>query len=290
MEKEDLIDWAKNLNWMDYVDDDVVYQELLKLQGRVSQLEQGIDDDTDFKVKLVAVGDGAVGKTSLLIAYAKGEFPNAYIPTVFENYAKSVDYDDKKVYLHLWDTAGQEDYDRLRPLSYPGADVVILCFSLVTRVTFEAIRNKWHPEVEHFIPECPIILVGTKVDLRDNEENDPGTNEFDPVSTEEGKKMAEEIEAAGYFELSAKTGKNLKKLFRKAIEIVLSNRKEKTGESITDDKKEDTKKESGSSGKTGEKKSKRTEKVPVEEDEDEGVVMITKTKKKKKSKNGCLLL
>jgi len=188
MDKDEVVEWAKSINWLDYVDDDVVHSELMKLSQRISQIDQGIDDDSDFRIKLVAVGDGAVGKTSLLIAYAKDEFPKAYVPTVFENYAKTIEYNEKKVYLHLWDTAGQEDYDRLRPLSYPGADIVLLCFSLVTKSTFENVRNKWHPEVEHFIPECPYILVGTKVDLRDSETPDPSTNEFDPVSNEEGKK------------------------------------------------------------------------------------------------------
>jgi len=215
----------------------------------------------------------------------------------------------KKVYLHLWDTAGQEDYDRLRPLSYPGADIVLLCFSLVTKSTLDNIRNKWHPEVEHFIPECPILLVGTKSDLRDSESPDPSTNEFDPVTTEEGKKMAEEIEAAGYFELSAKTGKNLKRLFRKAVELVQSNRQDKQVESKTDDNekpekgKEDSPKErksnrgkkttssegKGSNEPRRKARAKRTtEDKKGEDDDGDGVVMITKAKKKKQS--GCELL
>ena len=80
-------------------------------------------------IKCVVVGDGAVGKTCLLWAYAKNEFPTDYVPTVFDNYSVKVPIGTETYHLGLFDTAGQEDYDDLRPLSYPQTDIFLVCYS-----------------------------------------------------------------------------------------------------------------------------------------------------------------
>ena len=115
-----------------------------------------------IRKKLVIVGDGACGKTCLLIVFSKDQFPEVYVPTVFENYVADIEVDSKQVELALWDTAGQEDYDRLRPLSYPDTDVILMCFSIDSPDSLENIPEKWTPEVKHFCPLVPIILVGNK--------------------------------------------------------------------------------------------------------------------------------
>ena len=90
--------------------------------------------DTKKRKKLVIVGNGGCGKTSLLTVFSKGTFPDEYIPTVFENDVKDVTIDGEVIELAVWDTAGQENYARLRPLSYRAADVVLIAFAL--RVLF----------------------------------------------------------------------------------------------------------------------------------------------------------
>ena len=122
----------------------------------------------EIRRKLVIVGDGACGKTCLLIVFSRGTFPEVYVPTVFENYVANVEVDGRKVELALWDTAGQEDYDRLRPLSYPDSNVILICFAIDSPDSLDNVLEKWISEVLHFCQRVPIILVGCKADLRNN--------------------------------------------------------------------------------------------------------------------------
>lgn len=117
-------------------------------------------------VKLVVVGDGGVGKSCLLISRSTGSFPSEYIPTVFDNYCGNFQVDGRFYDVGLWDTAGQEDYDRLRPLSYPETDIFLVCFDVHNRSSFENIEHKWISEIRHFCPDTPVLVVGCKIDLR----------------------------------------------------------------------------------------------------------------------------
>ncbi|KAH7711105.1 Ras protein, partial [Aphelenchoides avenae] len=96
--------------------------------------------------KLVIVGDGACGKTCLLMVFRNQQFPEHYIPTIFENTVADVHVDGMEVELTLWDTAGQEDYHRLRPLSYPQTDVVLICYSIDNPESLANVAETWAPE------------------------------------------------------------------------------------------------------------------------------------------------
>ncbi|PRP79495.1 Rho GTPase [Planoprotostelium fungivorum] len=165
----------------------------------------------------------AIHQTCLLISYTTNAFPGEYIPTVFDNYSANVMVDGKPINLGLWDTAGQEDYDRLRPLSYPQTDVFLCAFSIISPASFENVSAKWHPEISHHCPNTPVILVGTKLDLRDDRDTIDRLREKNqaPISYEQGMAKAKEINSVKYMECSALTQKGLKSVFDEAIRAVI---------------------------------------------------------------------
>ena len=170
-------------------------------------------------VKCVVVGDGAVGKTSLLLSYTTNTFNEDYVPTVFDNYSALVQVDKKVCSLGLWDTAGQEDYSRLRPLSYPQTDCFLILFSVVSPSSFKNVTETWLQEIRHYCPNVPIVLAATKTDLRD----DPiaisrlSERNMTPISSEQGKSLAKEIGAKYYLEVSAKTQHGVRDLFNDVV-------------------------------------------------------------------------
>ena len=163
------------------------------------------------ELKTVAVGNGGVGKTCMYITYATEKYPTGYIPTSFDNYWRRYDLDGTEVLLSMFDTAGGEDYPRLRPLSYPGTHVFILCFDVSSQFSKDDISSYWLPELKLHCPTVPIILVATKIDLRDGEQ--------ETVTTEEGESLATKIGAAKYVEISSLRKEGLNELFSDVLRI-----------------------------------------------------------------------
>jgi len=176
-------------------------------------------------LKCVVVGDGAVGKTSMLITYTKNEFPKEYVPTVFDNYFDNMVVDGKPINLGLWDTAGQESYDRLRPLSYPQTDIFLLCFAVDNHVSYGNVRDTWIQEIRHHCPKTPVILVGTKIDLRQEQsviQKRKRERQRPLLTPSDGQNLAREIGAVRYLECSALTQRGLKNVFVEAVRAVVS--------------------------------------------------------------------
>lgn len=122
---------------------------------------------------------------------------------------------DEPYTLGLFDTAGQEDYDRLRPLSYPQTDVFLVCFSVTSPASFENVREKWFPEVHHHCPGVPCLIVGTQTDLREDSSvrEKLSKQRMTPVRKEDGERMAKDLGAVKYVECSALTQYKLKDVF-----------------------------------------------------------------------------
>lgn len=168
------------------------------------------------KVKIIVIGDGGVGKTSILVTYSTDAFPTKHVPTVFDNYEDDISVDGKSVRMELWDTAGQEEYDRLRPICYKNCDVFVVCYSIRDRSTLEHIKGKWIPEIHKYQPGVPWILVGTKADLRE------GADAEDYVAIETAKNLGTELGASEFLECSAKTQAGLKDVMIQATRIGLT--------------------------------------------------------------------
>ncbi|KAB8269775.1 Rho GTPase Rho4 [Aspergillus minisclerotigenes] len=192
--------------------------------GRMSEATN-ITQPPAYSKKFVVVGDGGCGKTCLLISYSQGYFPEKYVPTVFENYITQTVHraSGKTVELALWDTAGQEEYDRLRPLSYPETDLLFVCFAIDCPASLENVMDKWYPEVLHFCPTTPIILVGLKSDLRNKRTCIEllKTQGLTPVTPEQGQSVARRMNAS-YIECSSKEMRGVDGVFEMAVDTVVS--------------------------------------------------------------------
>ena len=141
--------------------------------------------------------------------------PGDYIPTIFDNYTTNVLIDGHAVNLKLWDTAGQEGYDRLRPMAYTQTDVFLICYSIDSISSFKNVNLKWVPEIREYCPNAPIILVGTKTDLRD-------TNlRPNQVDFKDALEVAKHLKLQNCLECSSRTADGVQTLFNTAVRTVL---------------------------------------------------------------------
>ncbi|KAI3600497.1 gtp-binding protein rho3 [Moniliophthora roreri] len=201
--------------------------------------------------KVVVCGDGACGKTSLLNVFTRGFFTQVYEPTVFENYVHDIYVDDQLVELSLWDTAGQEEFDRLRSLSYAETHVIMICFSVRPLVdvrsksrihlahlqvdnptSLENVESKWLDEILEHCPGVKLVLVALKCDLRDDWPVKERLQRYGthPVQYEEGLAVARRIRASRYLECSSKHNRGVTEVFYEAARVSLSTKAKGSGE------------------------------------------------------------
>ncbi|WXG42765.1 MAG: GTP-binding protein [Promethearchaeati archaeon SRVP18_Atabeyarchaeia-1] len=155
-----------------------------------------------FVFKVVVVGEGGVGKTSLILRYTQDRFLGEYITTIGTNFAvKTLNIDGQQIKLQMWDLGGQAQFMRIRSFYYPGARAAVLVYSIADRNTFEVIP-KWAKEVKGICGDIPLTLLGNKTDL-DSQRS---------VKKEDGATQATQINAE-FFETSAKTGELINSAF-----------------------------------------------------------------------------
>lgn len=179
-----------------------------------------------FLIKLVLVGDGAVGKTALKERYLGKGFTSNYLMTIGADFAvKDITLDSKNAKFQIWDLAGQERFNTVRSLYYSGAHGAVLVFD-TTRAESFANTEKWCLELRKNLrtnKPIPMVLLGNKIDLRD-------PNNPTHITTEMGEKITEKLSnilqndnvEVIYLETSAKTGENVNHAFHLLAEKILS--------------------------------------------------------------------
>ncbi|KAJ5071100.1 ras-related c3 botulinum toxin substrate 1 [Anaeramoeba ignava] len=179
------------------------------------------------RVNLFSIGDSDSDSIFMLISYTTNVFSIEYIPTIFDNYNSNVMIEGNPINLTLFGTSTVEDFHKICENSSPQVDSFLVCFSLISRSSFENIKNIWIPQIQNSRENVPFFLIGTHLDLRDDQETIKRLEEkgLSPVSYEDGANLAQEIKAVKYLECSSVTQKNLKNVFDEAILFVLNPQK-----------------------------------------------------------------
>ena len=169
-----------------------------------------------WALKLTVLGDSAVGKTSLINKYITDSFSSNYQPTLGVNIlTKDLRFEanNSEIRLLLWDLAGQDKYELTRKMFFQGSVGSLLIYDKTRYSTFERISSKWLKDFKEYgRPDGVYILIGNKLDLKYTMK----------ISSEEGRKLSEEINAADFIETSAKYGENVEKAFQNLVSSVLS--------------------------------------------------------------------
>ena len=162
--------------------------------------------EPDYRYKAVLVGDGGVGKTTLILRYTERKFRESYIPTIGVQFTvKEVQFKDTTVEFVLWDIAGQQQFRMMRSGFYAGSDAAVIVFDVTDVVSFGNVVN-WYEELRHFRGNIPIVLLGNKVDLEADR----------VISYETAQELAQRLHIE-FYETSAKTGVNVTTVFYNLI-------------------------------------------------------------------------
>jgi small GTP-binding protein len=176
--------------------------------------------------KVLIVGDGAIGKTCLISQWTNqtidwNDSEPEYEPTTFNNFILEWDHPTEgQIQVEMWDTAGQEAFEQLRKLSYPGTDIYLVGYACNERSSLNNIQHKWLLELKEVDPDPWFILVGTKCDLR-------AADSGKAVPQEDAEKVAKECDACAFVDTSAKTREGMDKL--KQATMYLAVHKSKGG-------------------------------------------------------------
>ena len=180
---------------------------------------------------IVVVGDSNTGKSALMSVLMDGKLTNQDLPEYFKTFTHKMKVDGKKIELGLWDTAGEASYEGLRRLSYPNCSLVLVCYAVNSRESFENINKVWLPEIKrNGPPNVPIVIVGTKQDLRPRASLIPNGSDSQIiggfVKYDEGMHLADSIGASSFLECTAHNENTVVNVFEHAARAVWQSAKE----------------------------------------------------------------
>uniref|UniRef100_UPI00398F2300 ras-related protein Rab-23 n=1 Tax=Pristiophorus japonicus TaxID=55135 RepID=UPI00398F2300 len=178
-----------------------------------------LEEDIEVAIKVVVVGNGAVGKSSMIQRYCKGIFTKDYKKTIGVDFLeRQIQVNDEDVRLMLWDTAGQEEFDAITKAYYRGAQACVLVFSTTDRESFEAIPS-WKEKVEAEVGDIPTVLVQNKIDLLDET----------VLKNEEAEGLAKKLKLR-FYRASVKEDLNVNEVFKYLADKYLQRLKQQTTE------------------------------------------------------------
>ncbi|XP_036373162.1 rho-related GTP-binding protein RhoH [Megalops cyprinoides] len=184
---------------------------------------------SEMSIKCVLVGDTYVGKTALLVRFTSETFPDCYKPTVYDNTGVEVFMDGVQISLGLWDTAGNDTFRQIRPMSYQQADIVLLCYSVAKPTSYASVRHKWIHEVREHLPQTPVLVVAMQTDQREM-----GPHRGQCLSSADGKRLAQDIRAKGYLECSSLSNRGVQQVFECAVRTAVNQARKRTRRRIFD--------------------------------------------------------
>ena len=174
---------------------------------------------SEINLKILLIGDSSVGKTSILLRYVDDEFNDSYISTIGIEYKiKTINVNNKKITMRIWDTSGQERYRSITQNFYRNANGILFVFDVTKKESFNNIKL-WLTDSQNCEANISKILIGNKIDLEEERE----------VSNETIENFASKKEMK-FFETSAKEGTNIDLIFRELAELILSNKFEELDE------------------------------------------------------------
>lgn len=159
-----------------------------------------------IETKITVIGNGKTGKTSMLNLLKDKKFSSVYTPTTFDILTVDKKYKTRNMQINFWDTAGQEEFERLAPLHLPNTDLIMLCFSCSDPNSFDPLASKWKVMMDYYCAGTPFVLVGCMTDKRHDGSAIKNLAEMNQamITKEKGRHMGVLLGALEYLECSAK--------------------------------------------------------------------------------------